>query len=163
MQYGITKTTKYAYVGGQWCKVDSWTDAHAIIDYSHWESWRRFDSAGSPRRATLKSQCGYMLSYTAYSPDGREKVVTKLLKYISGGSYLSNFDNLEKISDKDFKKLQKRARAAAEAAGLVFNDSCFITSCGVGHGFYTPNSNKYRGVFFCRGEAVVVSNDLAEK
>ena len=53
MQYGITKTTKYAYVGGKWCKVDSWTDAHAIIDYSHWESWRRFDSAGSPRTGII--------------------------------------------------------------------------------------------------------------
>ena len=163
MQYGITKTTKSVLINGRWTKAESWTDARSIIDYSHWDSWRKFDSAGSPKRATLRSQCGYMLSYTAYSPDGREKVTTKLLKYISGGSYLSNFDNLEKISAKDFKKLQKRARAAAEAVGLDFNQSCFITSCGVCHGFYTPNSNKYRGIFFCRGEAVAVSNELAEK
>ena len=51
MQYGITKTTKYLLEGGSWRKVESWTDARAIIDYAHWESWRRFDSAGSPEKA----------------------------------------------------------------------------------------------------------------
>ena len=163
MNYGITKTTKYALVGGSWQKVESWTDARAIIDYAHWESWRRFDSAGAPKRATLKGQCGYMLSYTAYSPTGSEKIQVKLLKFLSGGSYLSNFDNLEKISDKEFKKLKRRAEACALYHGYSLADSCFITSCGVGHGFYFPNSEKVRGIFFCRGEAVLVSNELAEE
>ena len=93
MNYGIIKTTKYAFVGGSWQKVESWTDARAIIDYDHWESWRRFDSAGAPKRATLKAQCGYMLSYTAYGPTGNKKIQVKLLKFLSGGAYLSNFDN----------------------------------------------------------------------
>ena len=104
-----------------------------------------------------------MLSYTAYGPTGREKVKTELIKYLSGGSYLSNFDKLDKISPKDFKKLYKKAEACARYHGYKIDDSCFITSCGVAHGFYFPNSEKVRGIFFCRGEAVLVSNKLAEE
>lgn len=163
MQYGITKTEKFILIDGRWHKIEQWTDAHSIIDYSHWESWRRFDSAGSKKRATLKSQCGYMLSYTSYSPDATQKVVTKLLRYISGGAYLSYFDKLDNISDDEFHKLQRRARVCAEYHGINFEDSCFITSCGCGHGFYFPNSQKWRGIFFIKGEAVAVSNELAEK
>lgn len=163
MQFGITKTEKFIYEGGRWHKVESWTDSHAIIDYAHWESWRRFDSAGSPKRATLKAQCGYMLTYTAYSPDGLQKVKTTLLKYISGGPYLANFDKLDKISDKEFKKLKRAAEKCALYNGLNFNDSCYIDTCSAAHGFYFPNSEKYRGIFFVRGCAVLVSNELAEK
>ena len=162
MQYGITKTTKYQKIGDSWIKVESWTDAHSIIDYSHWEEWRRFDSAGAPKRATLRSQCGYMLTYTAYSPTGTEKVKTELLRYISGGPYLSYFDKLDNISDNDFKKLKRRAEACAQYHGIDLSEACFITSCGCGHGFYLPNSKNWRGIFFCKGEAVAVTNKLAE-
>lgn len=162
MQYGIIKQIKQQLINGRWQTVEAWTEARAIIDSSHWESWRRFDSAGSPKRATLRSQCGYMFSYTSYSPTGAERVKVKLLRYISGGEYLANFDKLDKISDKDYKKLLKKAEACARYNGIDFSEACFISSCGVGHGFYFPNSQKWRGIFFCRGEAVAVSNKLAE-
>ena len=163
MQYGITKTTKYQLINGRWHKMEEWTDPRAIIDYSHWEEWRRWDSNGSTRRATLKSQCGYMLSYTAYSPDSSEMIKVKLLRYISGGSYLSNFDKLDNISDKDYKKLAKKARTACARNGINFDqEACYISSCGVAHGFYFPNLENYRGIFFCRGEAVLVSSSLAQ-
>lgn len=136
---GITKTEKFELIG---------------------ESWRKWDSAQCPKRATLKSQCGYMLSYTAYSPDGKTKIHTKLLKFISGGSYLSNFDNLSNISHKEYKKLERRARECAQYHGINFNESCFISSCGVAHGFYFPNSNKGYEIHFCRGEAVLLNDEI---
>lgn len=160
MQYGITKTTKYQLIDGSWHKVESWTDPHSIIDFNHWDEWRRWDSNGSPKRASLRSQCGYMLSYTAYSPSANEKIKTELLRYISGGPYLSYFDNLDKISDKDFKKLERRAKECASYHGINFNESCFISSCGVAHGFYFPNSNKGYMICFCRGEAVLLNDKL---
>ncbi len=162
-QYGITKTTQYQLINGRWHKREEWTEPHAIIDYSHWEEWRRWDSNGSRKRATLRGQCGYMLSYTAYSPNSSEMIKVELLRYISGGSYLSYFDKLDNISDKDYKKLEKKARTACARKAINFDkEACYISSTGVAHGFYFPNLKNYRGIFFCKGEAVLVPSSLAE-
>lgn len=162
MQKGITLTKKFDLIGGRWHKVEEWTEADAVIDWRHWEEWRKFDSAGSVKRATLRSQCGYMISYTSYSPDGSEKVEVRLLKYISGGPYLGNFDKLNNISDPEYLKLYEKAQKAAAAQGIdLAKEGAFISSSGVAHGFYFPNLDKWRGVFFCRGYAVLVPSRLA--
>lgn len=163
MQKGIILSERFELIGGRWHKTSEWTDADAIIDRQHWEKWQRFFSNGEVKPATLRTQCGYMVNFVSYSPDGKHKTRAKLLRYISGGEYLSYFDKLENLSNREYLKLYEKAQKAAALKGIdLKKEGAFISSSGVAHGFYLPNNEDCLGVFFCCGHAVLVPSRLVK-
>lgn len=155
-KYGITKTTRYALVNKHWKKTDEWTDCHAIISVKHWEEWLHFflDSG-----ASLTTNNGRMIKFTSYAPNQKEKAVTELL---SDNYELSTFDRLDNITDRAYNALYRKAKKACERKGVNFKEEqAFISSSDL-HGFYFPNNAEYRGVFFIKGNAVLMRDGLLD-
>ena len=151
---GITKTTKYELKNNRWYKVDEWTTANSIIEPKHWQEWLRFflDSG-----ATLTTNNGRMIKFTSYAPNQKEKAVTELL---SDNYELSTFDRLDNITDRAYNALYRKAKKACIKHGVNFEEEQAFTSSSDLHGFYFPNNATYRGVFFVKGNAVLMPRGI---
>lgn len=162
MQKGIILNEKYELIGGKWRKVAEWADADAVIDRQHWEKWQvLLTTAEKPAKLTAPNS--FMINFVSYSPDGKYKVRVSLLRYISGDEYLSYFDKLENISDREYLELYEKAQKAADIMGIdLKKEGAFVSSSGVAHGFYFPNSEIWAGIFFCCGHAVLVPERLVK-
>lgn len=149
---GIVKTTRYALVNKRWRKTEVLTEGKALINAKHWEEWRKFFDG-----ARLTTNHGRLIKFVSYSPNGEEKAVTELL---SDNYELSTFDKLDNITNRKYNSLFRKAKKACQRLGINFDQEQAFTSSSDLHGFYFPNNSTYRGVFFIKGNAVVIRREL---
>lgn len=156
MEYGIIKTTRYVLVNKRWHKTEEWTEGKAIVNAKHWEEWEKVFKRDNDK-AILTTNHGRLIKFVSYSPDGKRKTITELL---SDNYELSTFDKLDNITDRKYNSLFRKAKKACQRLGINFDQEQAFTSSSDLHGFYLPNNRTYRGVFFIKGNAIVIRQEF---
>ena len=153
---GFVLVSRFDKVGNKWQKVKEETDI-LNIDVSYWKG----SGFGSYERLSLNN--GLMYSFVTVSPDGQAKMTYRTISYLFSGRGYQAFDKLDKLTDKEYKLCERRARKLAKENGINFDqEACFISSNDL-HGFYFPNLEKYSCISFINGKAYLLSNYIAEE
>ena len=76
---GKVRRELYENDNGVWRLVDSQTNKDAIIDYSHWKSWKNIEKK-SYLKGSEKSGEKVMDTYISYSPLKTLKVIYRRIK-----------------------------------------------------------------------------------
>ena len=150
---GLMLFSRFDKVGNKWKKTEEKIDI-LNIDVRYWKG----TGYGSYERMTLNN--GLMYSFIAESPDHQAKVTYKTISYLFSGRGYEAFD---KITEKEYKLYERRARKLAKENGINFDqEACFISSSDL-HGFYFPNLKDYRCISFINGKAYLLSKYIVEK
>lgn len=153
---GLVLVSRFDKVGNKWQKTEEKTDV-LNIDVSYWKG----SGFGSYERLSLNN--GLMYSFVTVSPDGQAKVTYKTINYLFSGRGYQAFRKLDKLTDKEYRLYERRARKLAKENGINFDqEACFINSNDL-HGFYFPNLKDYRCISFINGKAYLLSKDIAEE
>lgn len=150
---GLVLVSRFDKVGSKWQKTEEKTDI-LNIDVSYWKG----TGYGSYERLNLNN--GLMHSFVTVCPDGQAKVTYRTVSYLFSGRGYQAFD---KITEKEYKMYERRARKLAKENGINFDqEACYITS-GDLHGFYFPNLKEYRCISFINGKAYLLSRYIVEE
>ena len=103
-----------------------------------------------------------MYSFVTVSPDGQAKVTYKTISYLFSGRGYQAFRKLDKLTDKEYRLYERRARKLAKENGINFDQESVFISTNDLHGFYFPNLKEYRCISFINGEAYLLSDDIVE-
>jgi len=153
---GLVLVSRFEKVGYKWQKTEEKIDV-LNIDCSYWKG----SGFGSYERLSLNN--GLMYSFITVSPDGQAKMTYKTISYLFSGRGYQGFDKLNKLTDKEYKLYERRARKIAKENGINFDqEACFISSNDL-HGFYFPNLEKYSCISFINGNPYLLSEDIAEE
>ena len=150
---GLVLVSRFDKVGNKWRKTEE-EICMLNIDCSYWKG----SGFGSYERLSLNN--GLMYSFVTVSPDGQAKMTYKTVSYLFSGRGYQAFD---KITEKEYKLYERRARKLAKENGINFDqEAVYITTSDL-HGFYFPNLKDYRCISFINGKAYLLSNYIVEK
>lgn len=76
---GKVRRELYEYDNGTWRLLESETEKEAIIDYSHWKSWKDFEK-NSYLKCSNSEGKRVMDTYITYSPSKTQKVIYRRIK-----------------------------------------------------------------------------------
>lgn len=153
---GLVLVSRFDKVGNKWEKTTEKVDV-LNIDCSYWKG----SGFGSYERLNLNN--GLMYSFVTVRPDGQAKMTYKNIAYLFSGRGYQTFDKLDKLTDKEYKLYERRARKLAKENGINFDqEAVYITTSDL-HGFYFPNLKDYRCISFINGKAYLLSNDIVDK
>ena len=150
---GLVLVSRFDKDGNKWQKTKE--DLCMLnIDCSYWKG----TGYGSYERMSVNN--GLMYSFVTVSPDGMAKMTYRTISYLFSGRGYEAFD---KITDKEYKTYERRARKLAKENGIDFEqEACFISNSDL-HGFYFPNLKEYRCISFINGKAYLLSNYIVEQ
>ena len=152
---GLVLVSRFDKVGNKWQKTEEEINV-LNIDCSYWKG----PKIGSYERLSLNN--GLMQSFVTVRPDGQAKVTYRTISYLFSGRGYQAFKKLDKLTDKEYKLYERRARKLAKENGIDFDqEACYITS-GDLHGFYFPNLKEYRCISFINGKAYLLINYIVE-
>lgn len=150
---GLVLVSRFEKVGNKWQKVKEETDI-LNIDVSYWKG----SGFGSYERLSLNN--GLMYSFVTVSPDGQAKVTYRTISYLFSGRGYQAFD---KLTDKEYKLYERRARKLAKENGINFDQEAVYITTNDLQGFYFPNLKDYRCISFINGKAYLLSKYIVEK
>ena len=150
---GLVLVSRFDKDGNKWQKTEERIDI-LNIDVRYWKG----SGFGSYERMTLNN--GLMYSFVTVSPDHQAKVNYRTISYLFSGRGYEAFD---KITDKEHKLYERRARKLAKENGINFDqEACFISSNDL-QGFYFPNLKEYRCISFINGKAYLLSSYIVNQ
>lgn len=152
MMKGLVLKSRFDKVGNKWQKTKEEIDI-LNIDCSYWKG----TGFGSYERMTVNN--GLMYSFVTVSPNGQAKMTYRTISYLYSGRGYKAFD---KITDKDYKLYERRARKLAKENGIDFDQEAVYITTNDLHGFYFPNLKEYRCISFINGKAYLLSNYTVE-
>lgn len=150
---GLVLVSRFERVGNKWQKTEE-EICMLNIDCSYWKG----TGFGIHERLSLNS--GLMQSFVTVSPDGQAKMTYKTISYLSSGRGYQAFD---KLTDKEYKLYERRARKLAKANGINFDQEAVYITTNDLQGFYFPNLKDYRCISFINGKAYLLSKYIVEK
>lgn len=150
---GLVLVSRFEKVGYKWQKTKEETDI-LNIDASYWKG----PKIGSYERLSLNN--GLMYSFVTVSPDGQAKVTYRTISYLSSGRGYQAFD---KLTDKEYRLYERRARKLAKENGINFDQEAVYITTNDLQGFYFPNLKDYRCISFINGKAYLLSKYIVEK
>lgn len=150
---GLVLMSRFYKVGNKWQKTEEKLDV-LNLDVSYWKG----TGYGSYEKLNLNN--GWMNSFVTVRLDGQAKVTYRTVSCLFSGRGYQAFD---KITEKEYKLYERRARKLAKENGINFDqEACFINSSDL-HGFYFPNLKENRCISFINGKAYLLSNAIVEE
>ena len=150
---GLVLVSRFYKVGNKWKKTEEKIDV-LNLDVSYWKG----TGYGSYEKLSLNN--GWMSSFVTVYLAGQAKVTYRTVSYLFSGRGLQAFD---KLTDKEYKLYERRARKLAKENGINFDQEAVYTTTNDLHGFYFPNLKDYRCISFINGKAYLLSNNIFEE